>query len=348
MSKEFSNKIKNINFLLTCLVVLLHCNCMVYANTDLILYPFINYINDIISVICDIAVPSFFVLSSFLFFQNYNSKKCTKKITSRIKSLVVPYLFWNTIFLIYNLIIFQIPGVSGMNSNGSIIIPEISVIFILKSIIFAYYTPLWYIRTLFFLVLVSPIIYYIIKKFNKKSLLLIPIIFVINFIIKASYSGNTSFLYWMPLYYIVAYFTIWHKEKIINYDFKLFNINKIFIIISYISLVLITTKFMNNNIIVYIYKMISPLYMYIFLKNDFLGVTPKNIANNSFFIYCTHFSLNVVIKRIIIIFIGNNAMIMLLLRIITFIITICLLNIIATIWKKILPKFYGFVVGGRY
>lgn len=47
-----------------------------------------------------VAVPMFFLLSGALFFRNYTNKLYFKKLKSRFKTLVIPYLFWNSLPLI--------------------------------------------------------------------------------------------------------------------------------------------------------------------------------------------------------------------------------------------------------
>lgn len=48
-----------------------------------------------------VAVPLFFMISGVTFFYNYNRKKYFEKLKSRVVSLVIPYLAWNSIVMMF-------------------------------------------------------------------------------------------------------------------------------------------------------------------------------------------------------------------------------------------------------
>ena len=45
-----------------------------------------------------VVVPVFFMISGYLFFRNYTPADFLKKLRTRLRSLLVPYLLWNAIF----------------------------------------------------------------------------------------------------------------------------------------------------------------------------------------------------------------------------------------------------------
>lgn len=57
------------------------------------------------SVLPRISVPLFFFMSGFLFFYRteFNAESYKKKLKSRSRSLLIPYILWNTIFLLHTL-----------------------------------------------------------------------------------------------------------------------------------------------------------------------------------------------------------------------------------------------------
>lgn len=87
---SLNNRITSYGFILTVFVIWLH------AGESLIS-----------SIPGQIAVPGFFLLSGFLFFRGFDGKASCgevfkRKLLSRAKTLLVPYLLWNLIyFLIY-------------------------------------------------------------------------------------------------------------------------------------------------------------------------------------------------------------------------------------------------------
>lgn len=100
MNKYLSYKILFFNFILSVLIVLLHSNCKVtlgWNNDGTNLSNFIELLTTYISCIGHIAVPMFYIISAYLFYHNISTLKDTlSKIKKRIKTLLIPYLLWNT------------------------------------------------------------------------------------------------------------------------------------------------------------------------------------------------------------------------------------------------------------
>lgn len=343
MNSKLSNKITNITFLLTVLVVIIHCDCMPYAASDSSMFAFSNCLNNIFSVICDIAVPSFFTISAFLFFKNFKISKYKDKLKSMFKSLIIPYLLWSFIFLIYTVIIFKISALNSMTDSLKPLGNNIFSILINNVILDSYDGPLWYVFTLIVFVFLAPIFDFIIRKFKKKSIALIPIMIGIILAFQFPYSG---IVYWIPLYFLSAYLTINYYDKIINYDFIIFKYKK-FLYLLFVCLILIVSFYRENYIINFLYKFISPIFIYLISKNKLFEKRPINIAKYSFFIYCSHYAVNVILKRLTILLIGNNPLLMLPLRFVTCLVTILFIYAIALFLKKLFPKFLNILLGGR-
>lgn len=344
MNKAVSNKITNINFILTVLVVIIHCDCMVYANNNSVFFQGSNWINEFVSTICNVAVPSFFAISSFLFFRNFDNSKYKEKIKSRFKSLVIPYLFWSIVFLIYTIIILNIPSIAEMNNDNIKPVGNNLFSIILNNIIIdSYDGPLWYVRFLIVFAILSPLFYLVIKKLKRKNLILISIFFIVNILFNISYS---NIFYWIPLYYLSAYLAINYHDKLLKFDVNILKYKKIFYI-GFLIFAIFITFFKEIYILNYFYRMISPLIIYLICSSPSFEREPCKFAKYSFLIYCTHYAINVVIKRIIIIILGNNPLFILILRLITCTITVIVISLIANFIKKIFPKFYNIITGSR-
>lgn len=112
MNKYLSYKILFFNFILSVLIVLLHSNCKVtlgWNNDGTNLSNFIELLTTYICCIGHIAVPMFYIISAYLFYHNISTLKDTlSKIKKRIKTLLIPYLLWNT-FLYSFFLLFYIP-----------------------------------------------------------------------------------------------------------------------------------------------------------------------------------------------------------------------------------------------
>lgn len=195
-SKLMSQTISYLRFPLTVAVVFIHFN----ISRKGISVHGINYginnpdwyfylINLFSYVIASIAVPLFFFISGYLFFNKteFNANIYKSKLLSRTKTLLVPFVLWNLIAIIFQAIRL-VPAFSSLFPGAYKTEIHISFIRIfntffnntLQNGIFVSpigYTqteiinepypidiPLWYIRDLMVMVIISPFIYWIIKK----------------------------------------------------------------------------------------------------------------------------------------------------------------------------------------
>lgn len=94
----FEQKITTMNFVLALLVMFIHSeNTSLYGST----LSLASCIEKFISItLGDLAVPLFYMISSYLFYRNYDSSQISKKYQRRIKSILIPYFVWNVLYLI--------------------------------------------------------------------------------------------------------------------------------------------------------------------------------------------------------------------------------------------------------
>ena len=124
--------------------------------------------------VTEICVPLFFVMSGYLFFRNTPERPSVgwfrNKIQSRFFTLLIPYLIANIIaWLCYFFAIREVPSmVSGFLGDKW------------KNPLFVFWTgpinlSLWFIRELILLVLLSPLIYFLLRYRRPAELLLHPL-----------------------------------------------------------------------------------------------------------------------------------------------------------------------------
>ena len=114
LSKVTSDKITILNFISAILVVTIHTynidmysiKCTTYMNK--FIYIFENIISQNIA---RVAVPFFFLFASFFFFYNIKNTEqwYIKKLNKRIRTIVIPYIFWNFIAYLFFLIPLYVP-----------------------------------------------------------------------------------------------------------------------------------------------------------------------------------------------------------------------------------------------
>ena len=120
-----------------------------------------GYLFDMLLVLTKVAVPLFFVISGALFYRDYTWKLTTKKWKSRLFSLCVPYLIWNTIWLCLALL--------GHYTPLGIFLGGVKTSFSIRNIfngIFLYgnFEPFWFIYQLIILTVFCPLIYLLLKN----------------------------------------------------------------------------------------------------------------------------------------------------------------------------------------
>lgn len=138
-------------------------------------YRFLWLLNNFIfCFILNVRVPLFFFISGFLFFHkvvDFDGKVYANKLKNRVHTLLVPYLFWNTfVLLIYWFAQQFLPSQSFFSGHHKPI-GDYGWIDLLR----AYWdgrngTPLdyilWFIRNLMVMVVLSPLLYRLIKRFK--------------------------------------------------------------------------------------------------------------------------------------------------------------------------------------
>ena len=107
------------------------------------------------------AVPYFFVVSGFLLVRHVNEEGWWKKaVCSRVRTLLVPHLVWNLLWLMTPAAIIVSANLwHGRSALSSITVPAWGGMFTLPPL-----GPTWYIRTLFLFVLMSPLLVALLKR----------------------------------------------------------------------------------------------------------------------------------------------------------------------------------------
>ena len=152
-------RIQLISFILAIFIIIRH-NSSIY-NYD---SPFVLSVYESFKYsITEIAVPLFFIISGFNFFNHFSIADQKSKFTRRIKSLLVPYLVWNTVFCVFCIIISNDFFSRFFIGRTKFIVTPLNVIW---GCIFHMEcnSQFWFVFTLMVCVLINPLIYYIIRN----------------------------------------------------------------------------------------------------------------------------------------------------------------------------------------
>lgn len=302
-----------------------------------------------------IRVPLFFFFSGFLFFrglEQFSKERYLKKLKTRFKTLFIPYVFWNFCFLFFILITKLFPlqflGLSKFVFSFSTIVHSLWNYY-------GYYdycdcmhpinAPLWFVRDLMCMVLLSPVIYFLLKKAKIAFLALVYIAYTIN--LWQNIPGLD--LRAITFFSTGAYFSI-HG---INFT-KLFYGKAIKYMAVYAVLFFSCIYFKNDSFDSYLINLsiISGIPFIISLTSYFIEkgtIRPnKKLTDSTFFIFAYHAIVIGSVSKIFIRLFSPISEIKLILLFFLIPIFIFFLGyIVYHISKRILPRFTAFITGGR-
>ena len=168
------------------------------------------------------SVPIYFFISGFVFFLGleFTWTKYVQKLKNRVKSLFIPYVFWNllALFVLWCKAL-CFPSIAPEFKS---FLPD----FTLKSFLSIFWMcpgstmpinyPLWFLRDLMLVVLLTPLIYYMVKLYSHYWILLLGVCwFVFPYLNMGEYSSLMTALFFFTW---GAYFNI--KGKDIRAGFK--------------------------------------------------------------------------------------------------------------------------------
>lgn len=162
-----SRTIDVLRFLLIIYVVFIHAYTSTRGMFDADLYPVYKYLSFLISLeIAQIAVPSFFFISGYLFYFHLTTYR--SRLKKGVHTLLTPYLLWNGLILAMYFLVEKLPGTGAFFSGNNLPIGQ----FTWQDLIRAFWdsgdwnggngTPIvhqfWYIRNLILLEVLSPLV----------------------------------------------------------------------------------------------------------------------------------------------------------------------------------------------
>jgi hypothetical protein len=332
-----------------------------------------NIIRVLVREIASICNSGFFLFSGYLFFSNiniFNKDIYAKKLKTRIKTLLIPYILWNLINVLLRL--FVILGGRIIKKDGH----WDHFIFFFKELldkriwnIFWHYNtwgngtnilgwprpsmgpfsvPMWFLQTLIVLTIVSPIIYLICKYLKKYGIILLGILYYSGIWFSIPGFSIIGFFF----YTFGAYYGIYKKNLIIEM--------RRYSILWYIAVIVLlipSTYYDYNGTSTYNYfkpvfllaAVISSINIASHLIEKKKVNVNKTLSRATFFVYAIHTVLVLTIVGIVFdkIFRSNSPMVLLLRYFAVPIITAYSCVAIYCIMKKTMPKILNLLSGNR-
>lgn len=346
LEKRFSQKLYNINLTLILLVVFIHAQNVVNRINGFQPEAWNSGIQNFISSgICAIAVPLFFIISGFLFFRDKMAwDDFLIQIRKRFKTVLLPYLIVSFLAILFFFILQSLPfSDKYFNNRLSLGLNSLFKIWLLSPLAY----QLWFLRNLIVLVILSPVIYWMIKKASVYAIIFLGIcwflvndLFLHNIIICVFFFSAGAYIKIYHLHFVNNYKStlnpwivafLWCLTIILSLLFPVQGLTYSLINISIITgIVAIWNLFETESIMKFYDRKIFRL-----------------LISVSFFVYLFHEPLlTIVIKLMFSIFKVSDAT-----SIATYfiapliVVSICLM--VAIFLKKHLPAAYHFVTGNR-
>lgn len=337
-------------------VVLIHSQLGELKVGDLIyseglFLPIYTYVSKLFShILAAVAVPLFFIISGFLFFykSEFSLPIYMIKLKKRINTLLIPYIFWNlVVILLFYLAQSIFPT---LMSGGN----KLVVDYTLMDCITAFWClndgmpicfQLWFLRDLLVLVLLTPIIFILIKRIRFSLIFILLVLWLFDFSINIPGLSIYSLLFFV----IGASFSImkYNLVKFVGSCFPYSLIGYCFIVL--VELNLYDWAWINN-----LHKMgiilgcISFFYIVAYMINIKNGESDDCLKDSSFFIYAYHgMFLTFIMKVMMSLLHPTKDMVFLLVYFLSPLITITMGLLLYSLLKKYLPKFTSIITGGR-
>jgi surface polysaccharide O-acyltransferase-like enzyme len=293
-----------------------------------------------------IAVPLFFLMSGYLFFFGFEWSKehYAVKLRSRTKTLLVPFLFWNIATLLVFAAAQANPATKIFFSGNSSLIANFGLFEFFDAVFGLTRNPIayqfWFIRDLFIVILLVPLIRLLIKFLPLLYLGIMAFFWVVG--LWETFIPSMESL----LFFSVGAFLGATKRNLFHFD----SYGKIALII-YLAVVAIGT--LTGNLFIYkigiLLGMQGGLYATKLLaENDKLKLLIARLGMASFFVYAVHEPLLTIIKKVAYRVLQPDSSVVILM--LYFLIpTITIVIAVAGYWylRKLAPGFVNIVTGGR-
>ena len=299
-----SKAISLLRFPLICAVVCIHTNLRVDCPWLEQLPFFSCFMHIFIDIICSIAVPVFFFISGLLFFREgtFSMSLYVKKIRSRIKTILIPYIAWTFIYLIVIVLL------QWWHPNFRLLIHKSVYDLSFSDFLFLFWDmrqandiptdqaePLvgqfWFLQCLMVLVLLSPIIYQGIKYLGVWFVVLVALLDVSG--LMPFYPGVVFYTYFF--FTLGAFFSL----QDININGLLKNI-RLWIYPLLIVVWVLAEAFPTNYLVLFIAKLLllaAVVDVALCLVHRHIEM-PALLVSATFFIFASHRFLTAIVTNV--------------------------------------------------
>ncbi len=348
IDKPLSDRINLLKFLSIVMVVYIHTGSDGSACPDPmglhIIEDFFRFFMYMVTQsIARTAVPLFFLISAVLLFAKDIS--WTHNIRKKCNTVLLPYLFWNSFWIMICFTAQTIPSISGIFPRDSYYIRGYTTLDWLKAYTYLngnypYLYTLWFLRDLFLMNLCFPFIKKAVDRAPRMMLLIITVFWICN--INVTFLDCQTIVFFIAGYYIVKY----------NLDIRrVDHIPWKIVIIPYSIFLLLDYIFRSSFPAIHSITILIGIVFFIKLSGSLIHRKISEIllrlSKYSFIIYAFHEMNLSLIKKVLSILLPSSLLVQVAeLIILPFAIILeCIL--FGIIFKKLFPKLYFLTTGNR-
>lgn len=346
ISTRFSRKVTIVSFILAVFVMYIYAKNLPYYDFGDAHGTLIYVLNQILSeTFGRVGVPFFFLQSGYWMFRydifDTQSGVLKRKLKKKVRSLGVPYLLWNTLGLLFFLIVTRLPGMPFRIYEGKIV--EITWNNIFEGVfLHKFYFPYWFMADLIVLTVFSPVLVLLLRN-KYVTYVTITILLILSMLgIDTPVCQTSSIL----LFMMGGALSVYHREYWENPNSNRIE-TAVYILLFLICAVL---KWISIPYFSTIYIVVAPI---LFWKScELLGEMkafdhePLWFCKQSFFIYSAHVfpveAVSSLFSRV-----SSNMAWVSFSYVVNPLIVLLLLYVAARILAQWLPKVYGLLCGNR-
>lgn len=335
INQQLSDKIKAISFLCTCMVVYRHAytheaffgtiSDKHHSIYNLIAFAFTN--------LTSIAVPIFFLISGFFFFNKsyYEGNNYFFMLKKKWHTLFIPFCIWN------------IMAIYPMWLGGKIMVEDHWYLYLFDFLHSDFNGPLWYVRTLMLLMLLSPLydwIFFLENWGYKKIEVIVQTLLILYVFYVWCPMDSTTLSNEGCLFFLLGGILQKHS-KYVRYKIPMAMALSLYLVWALSCFFQWTTYWTGK-----VFLLLGVVFFW-----QFLSYVPfKRLAKwsrYSFFIYVTHFISLKVMKTILAQFFYGSEFAAVATFLLLPVFVVLLTISIGKLWNKLNPQSFAFATGGR-
>lgn len=288
------------------------------------------------------AVPMYYILSGITFFRDYSNKRYIHKVKTRFFTLCIPYLIWNTLCMLFD-IICSYTFISSFLSGRKLFVMSLGNI--LNGILLhGSNIPFWYILYLIIFVLLSPLFDLIIrnKYVGIVSIIVLSVLSILK--IGSSYGLNYDAIVFYLLGALIGkhYFeTVTRKTSRICQT-----LSGIFLIIYIVAKNLFpVNEYLCVPFVKIVIFILASGAMWSISDLFIDKILPHPIYGRSFPIFVMHTNVSAIVYKVLYLIFPKNGYFGLPNFMITVILTLAIINVCCIIFERYLPRTYALFMG---